>query len=46
MELLHEFYANMTKSAMPHIHGIIVAMFDSFGFYAMDVTTTIEMQNE
>jgi hypothetical protein len=23
MEFLHAFYANMTQTAMPHVHGII-----------------------
>jgi hypothetical protein len=46
VESLHALYTNMTKTAMPQKHGGIVTTLNSFGFYVMDVSTTIEIQQE
>jgi hypothetical protein len=46
VESLHALYTNMTKTAMPQKHGGIVTTLNSFGLYVMDVSTTIEIQQE
>jgi hypothetical protein len=37
MEVLHALYANMTQTAMLHVHGIIITKFASHSIHTIDM---------
>jgi hypothetical protein len=46
MELLHAFYANMTKMAIPCVCGIIITKLTSLSIHTVDMyNITFKIQN-
>jgi hypothetical protein len=41
-ELLHAFYANMSKTAMTCVHGIIITMLASLSIHTIDMYNKIQ----